>query len=103
MTPAYADGSSWVCSTTVSVAIPGGGYRADLKAFGVGVERRGMYDLVTSLLPFVLFLGFWLFLMQRFRCRRCSKSDAGEAGGDPAGARADSRGATEAELLNRGQ
>jgi len=33
----------------------------------VGVERRGMYDLVTSLLPFVLLLGFWLFLMQRFR------------------------------------
>jgi len=26
-----------------------------------------MYDLVTSLLPFVLLLGFWLFLMQRFR------------------------------------
>ena len=33
----------------------------------MGVERRGMYDLVTSLLPFVLLLGFWLFLMQRFR------------------------------------
>ena len=26
-----------------------------------------MYELVTSLLPFVLLLGFWLFLMQRFR------------------------------------
>jgi ATP-dependent Zn protease len=26
-----------------------------------------MYDVVTALLPFILLLGFWFFLMQRFR------------------------------------
>jgi cell division protease FtsH len=62
-------------------------FQKRLESNGVHFDSRGTSDsawwsILTYLLPFVLFFGFWIFLMRQIQSRKALKDDSG-SGSDP--------------------